>query len=83
MSRNEGFNIPPGEAGHYWKSAILSDIPIHRELYPRAQLIKIQDISKWSEALSSIFPTLNTKESRTESDYSRLLEEILGKIRDS
>ena len=45
LSFNEGFNIPAFEASHIFrKEMILSDIPIHRELYPWTTFLDLQSL---------------------------------------
>lgn len=50
-SLDEGFNLPAAEAGLFSAPLILSDIPIHRELYPSATFIGLDSRENWANYL--------------------------------
>jgi glycosyltransferase involved in cell wall biosynthesis len=51
-SSMEGFNLPVLEAMSLGIPLILSDIPVHRELFPLAQFVPIYDTKQWNLALT-------------------------------
>lgn len=60
-SLDEGFNIPPGELMQHNKIPYLSDIPVHRELYPDAHFLPINDINSWQDVFINV-ELKNTKQ---------------------
>jgi glycosyltransferase involved in cell wall biosynthesis len=50
-SHDEGFNIPASEAHYYDLPLILSDIEVHRERHPLANLVQLDSASDWEKEI--------------------------------
>ena len=66
----EGFNLPAAEAYLYKKNLVLSDIPVHREIYPNAELIDLNDLERWHIVLKNEHNTKQKSSSAEEIDFS-------------
>jgi glycosyltransferase involved in cell wall biosynthesis len=79
-SLNEGFNIPASEAMHLGTPMILSDIPIHQELYPAAQLIHLENLNQWIKACKISNPKIKVEPFESDSEFNRRLELLLESL---
>jgi glycosyltransferase involved in cell wall biosynthesis len=66
----EGFNLPVAEAILYKKNVILSDILIHREIYPNATLLDLKDPVVWQKVLKGMNKRSKIQIENQEIDFS-------------
>lgn len=52
-SLDEGFNLPAAEANLFSVPSLLSDIPVHRELYPYATFVSLESQEDWISHLEN------------------------------
>jgi len=87
-SISEGFNLPVAEALSFGKKVLISDIPVHRELYGQyANFFPLQSADKLAQFLSSNLEYLcdenreikfNSLEDQSGKNLSRALEVLLS-----